>query len=116
MLKLVNKVTNEIDYDASNGDLTARPSSTRERVFLIVDRLMKIAFWRFEYLDQGIAMPNLDQQMNAMRTIIDMDLALLRAELVDGIYKAQARRGGRLQEAPRRPDYKRSDSRRSPKV
>jgi hypothetical protein len=87
MLKLVRKVTNEIEYEADNTDLQARLISTRERVILIIDRLMKIAFWNFEYLELGIGMPDLDQQMNAMRMIIDMDLALLRAELVGGMYK-----------------------------
>jgi len=86
MLKLVHKVTSEIEYDANNTDLIARLSSTRERTILIIDRLMKIAFWEFDYLGQGIAQPSLDHQLSAMRMIIDMDLALLRAELIGGIY------------------------------
>ena len=73
-----------------NTDLVRALSSTRERVILIIERLMKIAFWNFDYLTEGIAQPNLDQQMNAMRMIIDMDLALLRAELIGGIYNRKS--------------------------
>ena len=90
MLKLVHKVTSEIEYDMDNTDLHARLSSTRERVILIIERLMKISFWNFDYLTEGIVQPNLDQQMNAMRMIIDMDLALLRAELIGGIYNRKS--------------------------
>ena len=89
LLKLIHKVTGEIEYEVDNVDLKARLTSTRERTILIINRLMKIAFWEFEYLKQGIMMPNLDQQINAMQTIINMDLALLRAELIGGIYKGK---------------------------
>ncbi len=89
ILKLVRKITAEIEYDANNADLRARLTETRERFILIIERLMKIAFWEIDYLRQGIQMPTISEQMGAMQMIMNLDLALLRAEGLGGIYKHQ---------------------------
>lgn len=87
ILKLVRKINAEAKNEIRNEEIENRMSETRERFKVIFDRLFKIAFWEWDYLHEGIAMPEVKDQIKAMETIMKMDIALIEAEMDAGIFK-----------------------------
>jgi hypothetical protein len=87
LLKLVHKVNLQVEYEGSNVELRGRVNQIRERTGAMIQRLLKIAFWKWEYLDDGIPLPSNIESIMAMQTIMKMDIAVLEAEKGNGLFK-----------------------------
>jgi len=85
--RLVRKIGRRAMKEADNIKIERRLSKTRERFSVMIDRLMKIAFWKPEYIKDGVFPPQTKDIVRALDTIQKMDLALLQAEMDAGIYK-----------------------------
>lgn len=87
ILKLIRKINSEAVYRIHNDQIDERMIAVRERFTAIFERLFKIAFWRWEYMQEGIFMPEPKDQIKAMENIMKYDIALVEAEMDAGIYK-----------------------------
>lgn len=87
VLKLVKKVNAEGAHDIKDSEIESRMTETRERFRVTLERLFKIAFWEWDYLKDGIGMPEVRDQVKALEAIMKMDIALLQAEMDAGIFK-----------------------------
>ena len=87
VLKLVRKIRGEAIRDLSEEKIGERLAGVRERFNVAFERLFKIAFWKWDYLTEGLGQPSVGEQTYALSTILKMDLALLAAEMDAGLYK-----------------------------
>lgn len=85
--KLIRKLNRQSIQEADNVQIGERLSKTRERFSVMIDRLMKIAYWKPEYIRDGIWPPETKDIVKALDTIQKMDLSLLQAEMDSGIYE-----------------------------
>lgn len=79
--RLVRKIQKRAMSEAERTRIEDRLTNTRERFGVIIDRLMKIAFWKPEYIKEGVWPPDTKEIVKALDTIQKMDLALLQAEM-----------------------------------
>jgi len=87
LARIVRKIARRAMQEADNTKIEHRLSKTRERFSVMIDRLMKIAFWRPEYIKDGIWPPQTKDIVRALDTVQKMDLALLQAEMDAGIFE-----------------------------
>ncbi len=87
ILKLIRKINGEARQDIQNSEIEGRMVETRERFKASFERLFKIAFWQWDYMNEGIFMPETKDVIKALEVIMKMDIALIEAEMDAGIYK-----------------------------
>lgn len=88
LMKLLHKVRREIVIQSDNKKLTARLAEVRERHATLRKQLLRIAYWSpVGSADHGITRPRASEQINAIKTVVQMDLDLLKTELEIGIYE-----------------------------
>lgn len=85
--RLVRKISRRAAKEADNAKIGNRLAKTRERFSVMIERLLKIAFWKPEYIHEGIWPPQTNEIVKALDTVQKMDLALLQAEMDSGLYK-----------------------------
>ncbi len=87
LLKLVHKLNGEAVRVIRDSEIEGRLAQTKQRFSMIFERLFKIAFWEWKYMEEGIFMPEVKDQIKAMEAIMKMDIALIQAEMDAGIFK-----------------------------
>ena len=88
LMRLLFKVRREIVIQSDRKKVADRLAEIRERHAVLRKQLLRIAYWNpVGSLDHGITRPRASEQVNAIKTIAQMDLALLKAELDVGIYE-----------------------------
>jgi len=87
ILKLVHKINVQVQFEGDNIELRGRVNQIRERTGAMIERLLKIAFWQWEYLQDGVSMPSNMEAIMAMQTIMKMDVAIFEAESNSGLFK-----------------------------
>lgn len=87
LTRLTHKVAQESLVNVDRAKLKDRLAGMRERHAAAFDRLFKIAFWKWEYLDEGISKPEIKDQVKALETILKMDQALLQTEMDAGVFE-----------------------------
>lgn len=87
LLKIIHKLNGEIERDIDSSEIRSRMAQTRERFQASFERLFKIAFWEWKYLEEGVQMPETKDQIKALEVIMKMDIALIEAEMDAGIFK-----------------------------
>lgn len=85
--KLMKKASKQASVAIDRAKVKERLALMRERFAATFDRLFKIAYWKWEYLSEGITMPEPKDVIKALETISKMDLALLQTEMDAGIYE-----------------------------
>jgi hypothetical protein len=85
--KLLHKVAREGLIEADRTQIEERLAQTRENYRLIRERLLKIVYWTPESAAKGIKPPFHAEIIDAAKTIVMLDLALLKAEIDNGLYK-----------------------------
>ena len=85
--RLVRKIQRKAMSESDRARISDRLNNTRERFSVMTDRLMKIAFWKPEYIKDGIWPPQTKDIVKALDTIQRMDLALLQAEMDSGVFE-----------------------------
>jgi hypothetical protein len=85
--KLLHKVAREGLVEADRTQIEERLAQTREGYRLIRERLLKIVYWSPLTAAPGIKPPFHSEIIDAAKTIVILDLALLKAEIDNGLYK-----------------------------
>jgi hypothetical protein len=85
--KLIRKLNREAFAESDRQEIGERLANTRQRFSTMIEKLLKIAFWRIDYIREGFYIPEYRDQIKAMDSIAKMDLALLQAEMDAGIFE-----------------------------
>lgn len=85
--KLAQKVARAGLVDASRTQIEQRLAFSRDSYRLIRERLLKIVYWTPETGQRGVKPPFHAEIIDAAKTIVMLDLALLNAEIANGMYK-----------------------------
>jgi hypothetical protein len=80
--KIADKVAREslIDADRTQANASTSPARTREE-------LPKIVYWSPDTAPEGSSKPRAPDRIEAAKNVVMMDLALLSAEIANGMYK-----------------------------
>src|SRR5271155_3887678 len=85
--KLVGKVRNEIVHDVDRATIAPRLAELRENYRLMREELLKIVYWNPETATQGVPKPLARDRVEAAKSVITLDLAVLDAEAAAGMFK-----------------------------
>jgi hypothetical protein len=85
--KLVRKLNREKALAVDLQKVNERLAVTKERYRVIIESLWRIVEWKDEYLEKfGLYPPKVSDRIRAANTIINLDLAILKAEMDAGIF------------------------------
>jgi hypothetical protein len=84
--KLADKVAREGLIDLDRAQIEQRLNFSRENYRMMREQLLKIVYWKPED-DGGISKPAAKDRVEAAKSVVMMDLALLSAEIANGLYK-----------------------------
>jgi hypothetical protein len=85
--RLRDKVVRQNLVDLDRAKIEDRMASSRENYRLVREELMKILYWTPENAVLGVAKPLAKDRVEAAKSIVMLDLALLSAEIANGLYK-----------------------------
>ena len=85
--KLVGKVRNEIVHDVDRATIEPRLAELRENYRVMREELLKIIYWNPETAPQGVPKPLVRDRVEAAKSVVMLDLAVLNAEAAAGIFK-----------------------------
>ena len=82
--RLIGKVRNEIVVEVDRAQIEPRLASLRENYRLMREELLKIVYWR---VDDPPPKPLARDKVEAAKSVVMLDLAMLNAEAAAGMYK-----------------------------
>src|SRR5579862_4414616 len=85
--KLVGKVRNEIVVEVDRAQIEPRLAQLRENYRLMREELLKIVYWTPENGTPGVPKPLAKDRVEAAKSVVMLDLAILNAEAAAGMYK-----------------------------
>jgi len=85
--KIADKVARESLIVADRTQIEERMNFTRENYRMMREELLKIVYWTPENATPGVPKPLAKDRIEAAKNIVMMDLALLSAEITNGMYK-----------------------------
>lgn len=86
--KLVGKVRNQITHEIDRAQIEPRLAELRENYRVMRDELLKIVYWTPSLNDMpGIPKPLARDRVEAAKSVVMLDLAILNAEAAAGMYK-----------------------------
>jgi hypothetical protein len=87
--KLVGKVRNHLSYEIDHAKIEPRLAFSRENYRLMREELLKIVYWKPGDNEgaNGIARPAAKDRVEAAKSVVMLDLAVLNAEIANGIYR-----------------------------
>jgi hypothetical protein len=88
LMRLLGKIRGEVIVRADRQKLTERLTEVKERFRVLRMELYRIVYWEMRYFPEfGIQRPTNQERMNAVKTLAQMDLALLKTELDVGEFR-----------------------------
>jgi hypothetical protein len=88
VMKLLGKVRHEMIVQTDRGHLVDRCAEIRERNAALRKHLYRIIYWKPAHLrDYGIERPTSNERVHAIKTVAQMDLALMKTELYVGLFE-----------------------------
>jgi hypothetical protein len=87
LAKLAHKVERQALVEADRTQIEQRMQFTRENYRMMRERLLKIVYWTKETAQDGMKAPLPMDITDAAKTVVMLDLALLKAEIETGMYK-----------------------------
>jgi hypothetical protein len=85
--KLVGKVRNEIVHDVDRATIEPRLAELRENYRLMREELLKIVYWTPQSATDGVPKPLARDRVEAAKSVVMLDLAVLNAEAAARIFK-----------------------------
>jgi hypothetical protein len=85
--KLVGKVRNEISYEIDTARIEPRMAEMRENFRVMREKLLEIVYWTPEDHREGMPKPLARDRVEAAKSVVMLDLAILNAEAAAGMYK-----------------------------
>jgi hypothetical protein len=87
LTKLVWKLNRELSVNVDRQKLSERIAQMKERQRIVVDRLIRIAFYTDDLKKEGLPPPSYRDQISALNAIMKLDLAIINAEMDAGIFE-----------------------------
>jgi hypothetical protein len=85
--KMLRKLNREKALSVDQQKVNERLAITKERYRVIIESMWRIIDWKPEYIEQyNIYPPKVGERIKAANTIINLDLAILKAEMDAGIF------------------------------
>jgi hypothetical protein len=85
--KLTGKVRNEIIHDIDRATIEPRLAELRENYRVMREELLKIVYWNPETAAPGLPKPLARDRVEAAKSVVMLDLAVLNAEAAAGMFK-----------------------------
>jgi hypothetical protein len=87
--KLIGKVRNELAFEVDHAKIEPRLAFSRENYRMMREELLKIVYWKPGDNEgaNGMARPAAKDRVEAAKAVVMLDLALLNAEIANGLYK-----------------------------
>lgn len=85
--KLTDKIERQMLIEIDRTKIEERMAFTRENYRMVREELLKILYWTPENGTPGVPKPLARDRIEAAKNVVMMDLALLQAELANGMYK-----------------------------
>jgi hypothetical protein len=85
--RLRDKVIRQNLVELDRAQIESRIAGTRENYRIVREELMKIMLWTPDNAVPGVPKPLAKDRVEAAKSIVILDLALLNAEIANGIYK-----------------------------
>jgi hypothetical protein len=85
--KIADKVAREGLVDTDRTRIEDRMNFTRENYRMMRERMLKIIYWNPEEHHESVRAPLNKDVIEAAKNVVMMDLALLNAEIANGMYK-----------------------------
>jgi hypothetical protein len=85
--KIADKVAREGLVEADRTRIEDRMNFTRENYRMMRERMLKIIYWNPEEHHESVRAPLNKDVIEAAKNVVMMDLALLNAEIANGMYK-----------------------------
>jgi hypothetical protein len=85
--RLVEKVARESMVEIDRAQIEERMAFTRENYRMMREQLLKIVYWTPADHIEGMPKPLAKDRVEAAKSVVQMDLALLQAEAAAGLYK-----------------------------
>jgi hypothetical protein len=85
--KIADKVARESLIVADRTQIEERMNFTRENYRMMREELLKIVYWTPDNAPEGERKPPARDRIEAAKNVVMMDLALLSAEIANGIYR-----------------------------
>lgn len=85
--KLRDKVVRQNLVELDRAKIEERLASTRENYRVIREELFRIIYWTPENGKSGVPKPLAKDRVEAAKSIVMLDLAVLNAEIANGMYK-----------------------------
>jgi hypothetical protein len=85
--KIADKVAREGLIQADRTQIEERMNFTRENYRMMREELLKIVYWTPDNAVPGVPKPLAKDRIEAAKNVVMMDLALLSAEIANGMYR-----------------------------
>jgi hypothetical protein len=85
--KLADKVARQALIEADRTQIEQRMQFTRENYRMMRERLLSVVYWTKETAQEGMKAPLPMDVIEAAKTVVMLDLALLKAEIDTGMYQ-----------------------------
>jgi len=82
--KIADKVAREGLIEIDRAKIEERMAFSRENYRMMREELLKIVYWKD---GDGLPRPRVQDRIEASKNVVMMDLALLQAEIANGLYK-----------------------------
>jgi hypothetical protein len=83
--KLTDKIERQMLIEVDRTKIEERMAFTRENYRMIREELLKILYWTPENATPGVPKPLARDRIEAAKNVVMMDLALLQAEIANGM-------------------------------
>lgn len=87
LAKMNDKVARETRMEIDRAQIEPRLASLRENYRLMREELLKIVYWTPEDVQPGVPKPLAKDRVEAAKAVVQLDLAILSAEMAAGLYK-----------------------------
>jgi hypothetical protein len=85
--KLTDKIERQMLIEVDRTKIEERMAFTRENYRMVREELLKILYWTPDNATPGVPKPLARDRIEAAKNVVMMDLALLQAEIANGMYK-----------------------------
>jgi hypothetical protein len=102
--KIADKVMREALVQLDRTKIQQRMNFTRENYRMMRERLLKIVYWEAPESNPTAKPPYDEDVIEAAKSLVAMDLALLRAEIETGMYRDEQEAAATLRYAPMPPE------------
>lgn len=88
--KLMYKVRRQVVIQSDRKQLNERLAEVRDRHRAMMERLVQVAFWKYDFLkESNIQRPSIKEQIAAMKALSQMEQSLFRTELYTGAFESR---------------------------